>query len=132
MEALGKLKGAHRLAIPLRVRHAKSATNVAFGVGPLLGAHDHNASPVDARNARNDGAIIASATIAAQLNEFSTERLKQFGGAWSVHLARTLHVTPRFGLIEVRSKLWRQVSVALVFENLISTIRHLACGVGNG
>ena len=67
VQALGKLEGAHRLAIPLRVRHAKPAANVALGVGPLLGANHHNASAVDARNARNDRSVITGASIAAQL-----------------------------------------------------------------
>ncbi len=32
VQSLGELKGAHRLPIPLRVRHAEAATNVALGV----------------------------------------------------------------------------------------------------
>jgi hypothetical protein len=114
------------------VRHAKSTANVALGIGPLLGADHHNASPVDARNARNDCAVVTGTSITAQLYKFSAKSLKEFGGSWSIHLARALYVTPRLGLIKVRPKLWRQVSVALVLKNLVGTIRHLRSGVGNG
>jgi hypothetical protein len=132
VQALGKLKGAHRLAIPLWVRHAESAANVALSVGPLLGADHHNASPVDARNTRNDCAVITGTSITTQLYKLSTKRFKQFSSAWSVHLARALHMTPRLGLVKVWPELWRQVSVALILKNLVGTIRHLACRVCNG
>ena len=131
VQALGKLKGAHRLAIPLWVRHAESAANVALGVGPLLGPHHHNASPIDARNARNDRAVITGAPIAAQLHKLSAKRLKQFSSAWSIHFAGALHVAPRLGLIKVRPKLWRKVSVALVLKDLVGAIRHLRSGISN-
>ncbi len=107
VQALGKLKGAHRLAIPLGVRHAESATNVALGVGPLLGADHHNATTINARNARDDRAVITGASIAAQFYKFSAKRLQQFGGTWSMHVACALHMAPRLGLVEVRPKLRR-------------------------
>jgi hypothetical protein len=132
VQALGKLKGAHRLAISLWVRHAKSTANVTLGVGPLLGPHHHNASTINARDARNDCPVITGASIAAQLYKLSAKRLKQFGGTWSMYLACALHMTPRLGLVEVWPKLWRQVSITLVLENLVGTIRHLARRVGNG
>jgi fructose/tagatose bisphosphate aldolase len=66
------------------------------------------------------------------MSQICRERLEQFGSAWSVYLAGALHMAPRFGLVEVWPKLWRQVSVPLVLKNLIGTIRHLVCGVGNG
>ena len=40
-------------------------------------------------------------------------------------------MTPRLGLIKVRPKLWRQVSVALILKDLVGTICHLVRRVGN-
>jgi hypothetical protein len=131
VQSLGKLKGAHRLAVPLRVRHAETAANVALGVGPLLGPHHHNASTIDARNARDDCAVITGTSITAQLYKFCTERFKQFSSAWSVYLAGALHMAPRFGLVEVWPKLWRKVSVALVLKNLVGAIRHLVRSISD-
>ena len=114
------------------MRHAKSTTNVALGVGPLLGADHHNATTIDARNARDDCAVITGTSITAQLYKFCTERFKQFSSAWAVHVASALHMAPGLGLVKVWPKLWRQVPVALVFENLVGAVRHLRRGIGNG
>ena len=76
MESFGKLEGAHRLAIPLWVRHAESTANIALGVGPLLGPHHHNPTTIDARDARNDCPVITGASIAAQFYKFSAKRLQ--------------------------------------------------------
>jgi hypothetical protein len=131
VEALGELKGALRLSVALRVWHAEAAANVALGVAPLLRANHHNASSINARDPRDDRAVITRAAITAQLYELGVERLKELCGARSVHVARATHVTPRLLFGKVRTEFWRKVSVALVLQDLIGAVRYLACNVGN-
>jgi hypothetical protein len=109
------------------VRHTETATDVALRVATLLRSNHHDASSINARNARNDRAVITSASITAQLNKVGVQRLKELCGAWSLRIPGAAYVAPRLLLFKVRPKLWCKVSITLVLQNLISTIRNARC-----
>jgi hypothetical protein len=113
------------------MRHAEAATDVALRVTSLLRSNHHNASSINARNASNNRAVITGASITTQLNKVGVQRLKELCGAWSLRISGTAHVTPRLLLLKVRPELWCKVSITLVLKNLIGTIRHARCGIGN-
>ena len=131
MPSFGEFKGAHRLPVALRVRHAEAATDLALRVAALLRSHHHNASPINARNASNNRAVITGASITTQLNKVGVQRLKKLCGAWSLRISGAAHMTPRLLLLKVRPELWCKVSITLVLKNLIGAIRHARCGIGN-
>jgi hypothetical protein len=113
------------------VRHAETAPNIALRVAPLLRANHHNASSINACNASNNCAVITGASITTQLHKVGVQRFKELCGAWSLGISGAAHVTPRLLLFKVRPELWCKVSVALVLKDLIGTIRHARCSIGN-
>jgi hypothetical protein len=131
MQSFGELKGAHRLPVALRVRHAEAATDVALRVATLLRSNHHDASSINARNARNDRAVITSASITTQLNKVGVQRLKELCGAWSLRIPGAAHMTPRLLLFKVRPELWCKVSITLILQDLIGAIRHTRCSRSN-
>ena len=110
------------------MRHAEAATDVALRVATLLRSNHHDASSINARNPRNDRAIITGTSITAQLHEVGVERLKKLCSAWSLRIPSATHMTPRLLLFKVRPELWRKVSITLVLQDLIGAIRNARCG----
>ena len=64
LEALGQLHQPARLAVALGARHPEVARHVLLGVAALLVAHHHHRLAVEAREAADDGRVLAEVPVA--------------------------------------------------------------------
>ncbi len=76
-ELLGELHEPERLAVPLGVGHAEVARDLLARVTPLLVADDDDAEPLEAREAADDGRVVAVEPVAVELDEVLEEELDE-------------------------------------------------------
>src|SRR5207244_9646107 len=76
-ELLGELHEPERLAVTLGVGHAEVARDLLARVTPLLVADDDEAEPLEAREAADDGRVVAVEPVAVELDEVLEEELDE-------------------------------------------------------
>ena len=74
--------------------HAVVAPHALLGVAPLLLADDHDRPAVDARQATDDGEVVAEHAIAMQLGEIRADHLDVIQRVGSARMARDLRDLP--------------------------------------
>src|SRR5688572_32968032 len=82
------------LAIPLGMRHAEVARDLLTRVASLLMADDHHRLALEARQAADDGRIVAVDTVAVQLEEVVEQELAPVARVGSLRVARQLRALP--------------------------------------
>ena len=91
---LGELHEAERLAVALGVRHAEVARDVLAGVAPLLVADDDHGRAVEAREAADDGLVVAVDPIAVQLHPVLEEQADEVEGVRALRVPGDLGALP--------------------------------------
>src|SRR5438067_1810177 len=93
-ELRGQLHEAQGLAIALGVRHPEVARDLLARVAPLLVTdHDHRL-PIEAREAADDGRIVAEQAVAVQLGEFLQQQLAPVARVGTLGVPRQLRALP--------------------------------------
>ncbi len=94
-ELLGELHETQRLAIALRSRHAEVAEDFFLGVAPFLVADHHAWLAVEAREAADDGGIVAIRSVAVQLAEIREQAIDVIERVRPLRMPRDLRDLPR-------------------------------------
>ena len=93
-ELLRELHEPERLPVPLGVRHAEVARDVLAGIPPLLVADDDHGRAVEAREAADDGLVVAVDPIAVQLHPVLEEQSHEIERVRALRVPRDLGALP--------------------------------------